>query len=251
MTIQRSGIQLHPLTTSDGSAIYTPPSRSSTLLAGINYPLEVPYRSNEIPEDTYIEVNLRPNNAVGMVKERHIESLVKRVLQSVILGEETPRCMLQCTIQVTDTQIDESLPGGVKSGGQGESYLETLASAVNVAVLGCLDAGVQMLGIAGAVVVSISRDGKIKTWPSLKERKAAESLHVFVFGKDGQNLLFESEGRYEMEQWEAAEDAAKAVVVGRAQQDEDVTMEEDRESLFATMRHAVEDKVEREGRWRG
>ncbi|KAJ9660084.1 exosome non-catalytic core subunit rrp46 [Neophaeococcomyces mojaviensis] len=251
MSSPKSKIQLHPLISSNGSALYTPPSASSTLLAGINYPLEVSYRSNEIPEDTYIEVSLRPNNAVGMVKERHIESLVKKVLQSVILGQETPRRMLQCTIQITDAEIDESLPGGVKGGGQGESYLETLASAINVAVLGCLDAGVQMRGIAGSVVVSISRDGKLKTWPGLKQRKEARSLHVFVYGREGQNLLFESEGDFEVEEWDAAESAARTVVVGKVQDGEDVVMEEDQETLFASIRQAVEERVERDGRQKG
>lgn len=256
MTSSANNIRLHSLSSSDGSALYTPPSQSSTFLAGINYPLEVSYRSNEIPEDTYIEVHLRPNNAVGVVKERHIEQLVARVLRSIVLGDETPRCMLQCTIQVTDSEINESLPGGVKGGGQAESYLETLASAINIAVLGCLDAGVQMRGVAGAAVVSISPTGKVDAWPGLKERKEAESLHVFCYGRDGQNLLFESEGHFELDWWVEAERVARAVVLGGMGRDDegengDVVMEEKSESLFATFRRVVEERVERDNRWKG
>jgi len=112
---------LHTLANADGSATYIAPNRSYQIVAGVNYPVEVPYRSDEIPESTYIEVNLRPHNGVGMVKERHVEELVKRTLETIILGEETPRAMLQITLQVVSVAADESLPGGVKDGGQGET----------------------------------------------------------------------------------------------------------------------------------
>lgn len=246
-------IDLHTLHSSDGSATYTPPTNSHTLICGVNYPLEVPYRSKEIPEDTYIEVNLRPHNGVGQVKERHIEQLVKRVLSSIIRGEETPRCYLQCTIQVTQVEEDESLPGGTKGDGQGGSYLEILAGSVNAAVLGCLDAGVQMKGVAGACVVAVGKDGG-SVWPGLKIRKQAKSLHVFAFGREGDLLMCESEGDFEIGEWIEIERIAKdAVVGGRSTgEDGDVQMEESSasRSLLDEVRSAVEVRVAKDGRWK-
>ena len=214
-------IDLHTLHSSDGSATYTSPTNSHTLICGVNYPLEVSYRSKEIPEDTYIEVNLRPHNGVGQVKERHIEQLVKSVLSSIIRGEETPRCYLQCTIQVTQVEEDESLPGGTKGEGQGGSYLEVLAGAVNAAVLGCLDGGVQMRGIAGACVVAVGEEGRMTVWPGLRERKVASSLHVFAFGREGETVLCESEGVFGFDEWVGAEKLAREAVVGRRGCDDD------------------------------
>lgn len=245
-------IDLHTLHSSDGSATYTSPTNSHTLICGVNYPLELPYRSKELPEDTYIEVNLRPHNGVGQVKERHIEQLVKSVLQSIIRGEETPRCYLQCTIQVTQVEEDESLPGGTKGEGQGGSYLEVLAGAVNTAVLGCLDGGVQMIGIAGACVVAAGRKGEMIVWPGLKLRKSARSLHVFAFGRKGECLLCESEGDFAIEEWMEAEELAREAVVGRRGcDDEDEQMEEETvsRSLFDEVRSAVEARVSRDKRW--
>lgn len=253
-------IELHTLDSADGSVTYTSPTSSHTLIAGVNYPLEVTFRSKEIPEDTYIEVNLRPHNAVAQVKERHVEELVRRVLKSVVRGIETPRCMLQCTIQVLDVEIDESMPGGVKGGGQGESYLEVLAGALNAAVLGCLDAGVQMWGVAGAVVVAITRKGELVVWPGLKQRKYARSLHVFAFDREGKVLLAESEGSFELEEWMKAQNTARKVVVGATTTDEvdnsddaDVAMGEDiiSGSYFDKVRRVVEERVMKDSKLRG
>lgn len=246
-------IQLHTLQSADGSATYQSPAH--TILCGVNYPLEVQYRSKELPEDTYIEVNLRPHNAVAGVRERHVESIVKRLLQGVVLGEETPRCMLQVTIQVTDVSEDESLPGGVKSGGQGESYLGLLAGAINAAVAGCLDAGVQMRGAAGAAIVAVKRSGELVVWPDTRQVKQAKSVHMFAYGRQGECLVMESEGHFDIDEWEEAEKVVRRVVVGAAStEDEDISMDqggaEAGNTLLASMRRAVEVRVERDGRWR-
>lgn len=246
-------IVLHTLSSTDGSATYTSPSSSHTITAGISYPLEVQYRSKELPQDTYIEVNLIPHNSVSQVKERHVEEVVRRLLRSVVRGEETPRTMLQCTLQITDVEVDESLPGGVKGGGQGESYLDTLAGCVNCAMAGCLDGGVQMRGIAGAVVVAVSKGGEIMVWPGLKERKLARSLHVFGYGREEECLLMESEGTFEVEDWQRAEAGARKAVLGRSQVgagDLDMDIDASWQSLFEVVRQAVETRVAKDGRWR-
>jgi exosome complex component RRP46 len=206
---------LRTLANADGSATYTVPHQGFKMIAGVNYPVEVPYRSDEIPESTYIEVNLRPHNGVGMVKERHVEELIKRTLHVIVLGEQTPRTMLQVTLQVVSVDIDESLPGGVKGGGQGETYLGVLSSALNAAVLGCLDAGVQMKNVAGATLIGLSRkDGQVVINPGVLQRKKCSSLHVFAFDKDGSSLLIESEGRFDLNGLEQAEQAARLAVLG-------------------------------------
>ncbi|EXJ69428.1 uncharacterized protein A1O5_07464 [Cladophialophora psammophila CBS 110553] len=208
---------LHTLLNADGSATYSAPHKSYKVVAGVNYPVEVPYRSDEMPESTLIEVNLRPHNGVGMVKERHVEELIKRTLQAIVLGEETPRTMLQVTLQVVSVESDESLPGGVKGGGQGETYLDLLTSALNAAILGCLDAAVQMRTLAAAALVGISSgNGAVVTNPGVLQRKNCASLHMFAFSKDGRTLLMESEGKFSMESWQQAAHAARLAVLGHS-----------------------------------
>lgn len=245
---------LRTLSTADGSASYTSPQHSHTTLCGVNYPLEVSYRSKELPEDTYIEVNIRPQNAVAGVKEHHVEQLVTWVLRSVVRGRDTPRTMLQCTLQVTDVEVDESLPGGVKGTGQGESYLELLVGCINAAMLGCLDAGVQMTGIVGAILVAIGKDGKITLWPGLKERKLSSSSHVFGVGQGGELIICESEGNFDIDGWEKASSLARRAVIGRdSYQGEHVAMDHQdptETSLLDGFRQAVEARVEKDSRWR-
>jgi exosome complex component RRP46 len=206
---------LRTLKNADGSATYSAPHQSYKIVAGVNYPVEVPFRSDEIPESTFIEVNLRPHNGIGMVKERHVEDIIKRTLHAIVLGEQTPRTMLQVTLQVISVDTDESLPGGVKGGGQGETYLDVLSSALNAAILGCLDAGVQMKTVVGSTFIGLyGDDGQVVVNPGVLLRNKSSSLHVFAFGKDGKTLLVESEGRFGMEGLKQAEQAARLAVLG-------------------------------------
>jgi exosome complex component RRP46 len=217
MAIQPPQIVLQPLQNADGSASYTAPNGLHSITVGVNYPVEVQYRSDELPESTLVEVNLRPSNGVALVKERHIEQLVKRVLEGIVRLEQTPRMMLQLTLQVTATEVDETLPGGVKDGGSGETYLPLLASAINAAVLGCVVAGVEMRQIAGAALVGVLganvNDGYTAS-PGAQERKNCRSLHVFALDGTGELLLAESEGFFKLNDWDRSLGLARREVLG-------------------------------------
>lgn len=255
MSIPLPTAELHYLSTSDGSALYTSPRQTHRIICSVSYPLEVPQRSNELPTDTLIEVNVRPHNAVGGVKERHVEQVIQGVLHSVVLGQETPRTLLQVGLQVAEAEEDESLPGGIRGGGsgQGDSYLDLLTGYVNAAVLGCLDAGVQMKGVLGCVIVGVRReDGEVLLWPDARRRKTCSSLHVFAYGRDGECLLIESEGMFSLDELAKAEAVAKPIVVGRTKGD-DVVMDDSKQesSVLAVFRACVEERVAKNSRWRG
>lgn len=249
---------LHPLKNADGSVAYTAPNGSHKIIAGVNYPVEVPYRSDEIPESTVIEVNLRPHNGVGMVKERHVESIVKQTLQAIVLGNETPRTMLQVTLQIAGVEPDEMLPGGIKEGGQGETYLPVLVGAINASVLGCLDAGVQMRQLVGAALVVIRDDlGELIQSPTVQERKLCQSLHVFGFTSHGKTLLMESEGNFTIDEWTEAHGLARKMVLGLNdnREDDDVQMKGDNllnesTDVITMMRRALQARVSNDERWR-
>lgn len=257
---------LHTLTTADGSATYTAPGNGYKIIAGVNYPVEVPYRSDEIPESTVIEVNVRPHNGVAMVKERHVEGLVKRTLESLVRGEESPRTMLQVTLQVVGVESDESLPGGVKDGGQGESYLAILASAINASVLACMDAGVQLRTIAGAALIGVGIGGQLFPHPDVGQRKKCTSLHVFALASDGKTVLLESEGRFHMPEWTSASEAATRAVLGQTSVEKSTNVNKANGdvsmlggdtnpgasaiSVTAMMRKALEERVIKDERWR-
>lgn len=106
MAIQAS---LHPLDRADGSATYSSPSGYS-ILAAVNGPVEV-QRRDELPEEAHIEVNVRPHEGVGQVKERHLEMIISNTLRDVLLVHMFPRQMVQLTLQVLKAPIDDSAIG--------------------------------------------------------------------------------------------------------------------------------------------
>ena len=244
-------ISLHPLTRADGSASYTHAPTSITILCGVNFPVEAPARSS-LPEECYIEVNVRPHNGVGQVKERHLEGLVADTLRSVVLLEDYPRMMLQVTLQIMSQGRDEE----ATSGGQGESYVSILAGLVNAALAGCLDAGVGMRATVVATTVAVMKGGgELKTDPSLRDIKGARSLHVVGFSSVGELVLVESEGRFTFAEWEDVEELGRRTCLGSIGESgnrkvQDGEAEETEKSVLDKLRSAVEAKVTADNRWR-
>jgi exosome complex component RRP46 len=247
-------LALHPLTRADGSATYTHTPSNTTILCGVNFPVEAPARSS-LPEECYVEVNVRPHNGVGQVKERHLECLVADTLRSVVLLEMYPRMMLQVTLQVMSQGKDEEATGG-GGGGQGESYLPVLAGLVNVAVAACLDAGVGMKGTLVAAALAVMKGtGEVTIDPGVRDVKTARSLHVVGFSSSGEVVLVESEGTFTFEEWERVEALARTTCLGPVGESGDIKMQESKveglgKSLLGVLRGAVETRVVADEGWR-
>lgn len=90
---------LSPLHRADGSATYTSPS-AITITASCSGPLEVPRRSDELPEECFVEVNIRPASGVGGVKERHLEKIVGDTVRAVLVEGWGAGRMVAVTLQV-------------------------------------------------------------------------------------------------------------------------------------------------------
>ena len=106
MAIQTS---LHPLHRAHGSAMYTSPNGYS-VLAAVNGPVEV-QRRDELPEEAHIEVNVRPQDGVGQVKERHLELIIANTLRDVVYVQMFPRQMVQLTFQILKVPVDDNAIG--------------------------------------------------------------------------------------------------------------------------------------------
>jgi exosome complex component RRP46 len=114
MAIQASLQHLHR---ADGSAIYMSPNGYS-ILAAVNGPVEV-QRRDELPDEAHVEVNVRPHDGVGQVKERHLELLVANTVRDVIHVRLYPRQMVQLTLQVLKVPINGDAVG--RTNAQAES----------------------------------------------------------------------------------------------------------------------------------
>lgn len=100
---------LHPLNRADGSATYTSPNGYS-VLAAVNGPIEV-QRRDELAEEAHIEVNIRPHDGVGQVKERHLEMVIANTLRDLVYVQMFPRQMVQLTLQILKVPVDEHAIG--------------------------------------------------------------------------------------------------------------------------------------------
>jgi exosome complex component RRP46 len=110
MAIQTS---LHPLKRADGSATYISPNGYS-ILAAVNGPVEV-QRRDELPDEAHFEVNVRPQDSVGQVKDRHLELLIANTLRDVVFVQMFPRQMVQLTLQILKVPVDDSAIGRTNS----------------------------------------------------------------------------------------------------------------------------------------
>ena len=252
---------LHTLHRASGSATYVSPhanaysttqlrpSPALKITSAVNFPIEISRRSEELPDRLLIEVNLRPARGVGQVRERHVEELVRRTLEAVVMVEGFPRQMCQIGLQITSGEDEGDVEGN------GVAYLSTLAGCVNAALMGCLDAGVPMNTVAGAVLVGIGRNGETIVQPDLMESARCRSLHIFVFTADGRLLLAESEGNFSIGEWEMTESVARKLVLQLDMDTEKVYtngLQEQLEngSIIQMLRRSVDAKVTNDERWR-
>ena len=177
------------------------------------------------------------------------------------MRELFPRQVLSVSLQVVQggEDADESV------GGQRTGYLSLLAGCVNASVLGCMDAGVPMRDVLGAVLLGVSPDGEVLVQPDARSRRGCGSLHVFGFTGEGGLVLAESEGAFGIEEWERLEMVARRCVLGplgrgRARGVEgDIHMNGNVDgegepgleggSVIEMMRRVVAERMERDGRW--
>jgi exosome complex component RRP46 len=236
---------LHPLHRASGSATYTSPTSHLTILSAVNFPLEVPRRSDELPTSLLIEVNVRPHDGVGMVKERHLEELVRKTLQAVVLVEDYPRCLMQVGLQVLRAERATEEGNSVADG-----YLGVLCGLLNAASFGALDAAVGMREVFVAVLIGVGRSGEVVAEPGMKDRSTCKSMHLFCFGGKSGLLLSESEGRFNMEDWEKAHGLAQQVCLG-AGSDVEMNGSSTGQTLLQGVRGRIEQRVGMDQRWRG
>ncbi|KAF7507486.1 hypothetical protein GJ744_010417 [Endocarpon pusillum] len=241
MAIQTS---LHPLSRADGSATYASPNGCS-VLAAVNGPVEV-QRRDELPEEAHIEVNVRPYDGVGQVKERHLEVIIANTLRDVVHLEMFPRQMVQLTIQVLKVPVDDKAIG--RTNPQAESYLPMLPWLLNAACLALIDAAIPMRCTFTSTIVALMSKTSTRDHPTIAELNAAKSLHVLTFSSKDEVLLAESEGRFSMDEWDAIEEKAKIICLGSP--DAMIEKGEEDKSLQQHMRSVIAEKVTVDERWR-
>lgn len=213
----------HPLARADGSTIFS--DGLYTILVGVNGPVEV-QRRDELPEEAAVEVNLRPSFGVGGPRERWLETVIQSVLENVLLVHLHPRTLFQITFQVT-RQPEAKLR---KTAGD-VSILPTL---LNAAFIALVDGGLPLGTTMSAALAIVGADGEVIHRPNEKDIAGCKSIHAMAYDMEGEQLLDQSSGSFDMEVWEKVEAVTKrACAAAIASAGEDAAMtngnaEEDR-----------------------
>jgi exosome complex component RRP46 len=228
------------LNRADGSATYT--DSLFSVLAALNGPVEVS-RRDELPEESTIEVNIRPGSGVGGPRERWLETVLHSLMRSIVLVHLHPRTLVQVTLQVVRE------PGIKFTKGRGEvAILPTLA---NAAFLALVDGGLPLETTMNAALVAVDKSGAIVAGPDAKDLETCESVHAMAFGAQGGMLLDESTGRFDLSVWEAVVDKAlERCTAAFASEGEDEAMANGDVEQEPWLRQALEEKVRDANAWR-
>ncbi|OCK79366.1 hypothetical protein K432DRAFT_405635 [Lepidopterella palustris CBS 459.81] len=232
----------------DGSATYS--EKGYTIIGSVNGPVEV-QRRDELPEEAAIDVNVRPAAGIGSPNERHLETLIQATLRHVILVQNFPRTLIQVTLQVRSLPEEQSTGNGSAIL---KSSLMLLPHLLNTALLALLSASIPLSTTLTSTVVMILSSGKLLCSPSsadLVRAQSIQSVHVFAFSAQKSLLLAESQGEFDIDEWDEACELAEDICckeTGVAVDEMDVDGKP--ENLEGFLRDVVREKVEKEQMWK-
>lgn len=231
-------LTLSPLHRADGSATYTDSLHS--ILAAVNGPVEV-QRRDELPEEAYIEVNIRPSSGVGGPRERHLENVVASVLRSVVLVHFYPRMLVQVSLQVLqEPQVWL---------GKGKAEVALLPALINAAVLALVDGVIGLESVITATLGVVHAEGELAGDPEVGDLVHARSVHAMGFDAEGDLVLDQSTGEFTVQSWgEVADWAQERCVAAVAKTEDEDHMRDDGEERW--LRDSLEEKVRAANAWR-
>ncbi|TDZ31223.1 Exosome complex component RRP46 [Colletotrichum spinosum] len=230
--------RISPLPRADGSATFS--KGGYCVVASVNGPMEA-QRRDENPFESVVDVVVRPAAGVGGTGERQLEATLQSALRQLIPVKNFPRCLIQVTLQVTETPRNDYVNSKVM---QAQSNLALLPALLHSAILGLLSAAVPLKTIATCTSLAVIGNGdKIIVDPSPSEADQATSFHVLGFTSQDELLLAESEGGFLTSEWDRVVSAAQQVCARHRQGDSTMITDED-ESRPTDMRHFMRTVME-------
>ncbi|KAF2209755.1 hypothetical protein CERZMDRAFT_46639 [Cercospora zeae-maydis SCOH1-5] len=231
----------HPLARADGSTVFS--DGLYTVIVGVNGPVDV-QRRDELPEEAAIEVNLRPTAGVGGPRERWLETVVASVLKSILLVHIHPRTLIQVTLQVTKEPAMKFR--------QTPTDISTLPALLNAAFLALADGGLPLATTMSAVLAAVNAAGEVVVEPDENTIKSSRSIHALAFDKDGEQLLDQSAGKFDLDVWSKVVDTAQQTCASAlSTTGEDAAMANGVAQGEPWLRHILQDQAASASEWRG
>ncbi|KAI1828642.1 hypothetical protein F4861DRAFT_12092 [Xylaria intraflava] len=183
----------------NGSATYS--YAGYTVVGVVNGPIEASKR-DELPEEAFVDVIVRPAAGVGGTRERHLESLLQSTLRQVILINNFPRSLIQVILQITVAPENEYVNGKLV---QANMNLPILPALLQTAILSLLSASLPMTSFLTSTSLAIILEGdhrRIITNPTARQIEQSQSFHVLAFTSYNELILAESEGTFSLKDWD-------------------------------------------------
>jgi exosome complex component RRP46 len=106
-----------------------------------------------------------------------------------------------------------------------------------------------------STLIAVSSNNNSRTLiqnPSLVEYESAKSIHVLAFTSHGELLLAESQGTFDLQDWDEVFETAKTLCLSE-QEDADmqggVRLEEKKTNMLTFVKSALEEKVTQDLHW--
>jgi exosome complex component RRP46 len=235
-------VALHPLRRADGSAVFS--DGLYTVVGGVNGPVEV-QRRDEIPDEAAIEVNIRPAAGVGGPRERWLENIVHAVIRSVLLVNQHPRTLVQITLQIAkEPQVKTR---------RTIADIAIIPTLINASFVSLIDSGLPLATTMSAIL-AISRDNhEVVYTPQEKDFVDCRSIHAFAFNQDGEQLLEQSSGEFDLDLWEKVVDGAQSACLAAAafkQEDANTVDDVAVSDTQPWLRQALEERAKVVNAWR-
>ncbi|RCK67130.1 Exosome complex component RRP46 [Candida viswanathii] len=172
------------LPNADGSAELT--IGGTKVITSISGPIE-PKLRQELPNQSSLEIIVRPATGLPTTREKLIEDKLRSVLQSVIISYKYPRQLIQIVVQFART--DEAA----------EFNVNELNAAINSCYFALIDADVALYSSFATMVVAMNLGNLIRE-PSGDVLETSESFHLVCFtildGHANKLLMLESQGEF-------------------------------------------------------
>jgi exosome complex component RRP46 len=121
-------------------------------------------------------------------------------------------------------------------------------------VLALLSAAMPLAMTMTSTLLAIMDNGNIVQYPTIREIQQASSVHVLAFTSHGELLVNESEGDFNIDDWDLIFEKAQRICCGTGKAaDVDAMLDEGEEGnggLTGFLRSTLEEKVTSDLKWR-
>ncbi|KAJ8925702.1 hypothetical protein NQ315_009549 [Exocentrus adspersus] len=180
--------KLGVLSRPDASVIFC--EGETVVMAGIYGPIEVKMQKMLIDKAS-VECNYRPKRGLPGVEDKLYESLIRNICDTALVTSLYPRSAILIALQE------------MHNSGQ------LISCAINAACLVCLESGIDMKFMFGAVTCFLTNQEELRLMPPISD-SAVKASFVFVLDNVKERILAShTEGSFSMEQYEEAQDLSR------------------------------------------